>query len=85
MQEGKGGKYDFEAEAMLLSTGCEVVLVMALGGPKGHGLSMASRTPVRPQLVAALLRSMADEIAAGALPNGVRFTTEKELRDRAKG
>mgnify|MGYP001605267101 CR=1 FL=1 len=85
MQEGKGGKYDFEAEAILIETGCDLVLVLALGGPKGHGFSVASRGPVIPELVAKLLRSMADDLAAGAPPTGVHFTTEKELRDKAKG
>ena len=85
MQEGTGGKYDFEAEAVLLGTGCDLVLLMALGGEKGHGFSVASRGPIKAEQVAVLLRSMADNLDAGAPPTGVHFTTEQELRDRAKG
>ena len=84
MQEGKGGKYDWEAEQVLLGTGCDLVLVMALGGPKGHGFSVAARGPVSPQAVAALLRGIADNLDHGAPPNGIHLTTEEELRSRGK-
>lgn len=57
------GKYDDECTQIREQTGAEVVLVVVLGGAKGHGFSMQSRG--RPPIdVAELLRNVAKEIEA---------------------
>ena len=63
------GNYDDEAEALLRSLPAESVSIIVIGGPKGHGFSVAGYDKlIDPDSVCArlpeILRRMADSIEA---------------------
>lgn len=56
------GKYDAVAEALILSTQADMVLVMISGGRKGSGFSVSTMNPNHVSQVPRLLREIADKI-----------------------
>lgn len=70
---GTPGRYTDEGEALLESTGAACVILLVLGGKKGHGFSISSsKGPVGGRKAAAILRSFADEID-GQDPDGIEL------------
>ena len=59
------GKYDKEATIVRESTNAESVLVIVLGGDRGSGFSVQSRSPVAARRLAMILHEVAAQIERG--------------------
>jgi hypothetical protein len=60
------GKYDDEATLVRERTGAHTVIVVVLGGSRGAGFSVQTRSKETSRFLPAFLRSIADEIEAGS-------------------
>lgn len=68
MPAGSGGKYEPEATAVMDSAEAESVVLIVLGGSKGSGFSIVSRTKsLSPPVLIAVLRKVADDMAEGTM------------------
>ena len=57
-----GGRYGEYPEDILKETKAGTVVLIVIGGDKGHGFSIASRDPLFDQKLPHLLRYIADDI-----------------------
>jgi hypothetical protein len=70
-------KYGPEARALRKETGAELVIVVVVGGAKGHGMASASSRVPDPRAVATMLRQLAQQVdmaAASGEPLDVTIT-----------
>ncbi len=56
------GKYDDLCTAARVETDAEMVLLVILGGNRGHGFSMQQKSHVDPLAIVQMLRDVATEI-----------------------
>lgn len=85
-QEGRSGRYDEICERLSLDLKAAATVLIVVGGRHGSGMSV-SIDPKGGLLqmamgggeLADLLRSMADQLDAGAGPNGVRAMATDEV------
>lgn len=59
------GRYDEESKELLLRLTAQGVIVIVMGGEKGHGFSFSTINPGFVKNIAPMLRLVADEIESG--------------------
>jgi hypothetical protein len=67
-ESGKEGAYDDECEALLHQLHATGVVLIVVGGTKGHGFSVTIRNAGLIKPLAAVLREVADKMERGQLP-----------------
>lgn len=70
LEHGNAGRYTSQGERLLHETGAEIVVLIVLGGAKGHGFSISATRPVGGSEAAVILRGIADTVD-GAEPDGL--------------